>query len=70
MTLNKAIEHKKERRKKYYGVEEINKSCRPHGSDPWAYENRMHKHNVRDLAMEFREEDDDEEDLDDEFGVD
>lgn len=69
MTLNKAVEHKKEKRKQYRGVEAINKSCRPHGSDPWAYENRMHKHNVRDLAMEYREEDD-EEDFDDESGMD
>ena len=32
MSLDKAIEHGKEKRKPYYGAQSIDCTCRPHGS--------------------------------------
>ena len=52
MSLDKAIEHKKEHRKKYYGAKAIDKNCRPHGSCPWCKENRLHKNNKKLLDAE------------------
>ena len=43
MSLDKAIEHKKEYRKKYYGAKSIDRTCRNHGSCPYCQENRKHK---------------------------
>ena len=43
MSLDKAIEHKKEWRKQYHGSKAIDKSCRNHGSCPWCKENRTFK---------------------------
>lgn len=43
MSLNKAIEHKKEHRKKYRGAKAVDKSCRNHGRCAWCRENRQHK---------------------------
>jgi len=43
MSLDKAIEHKKEKRKQYHGSKAIDRSCRNHGSCPWCKENRLHK---------------------------
>lgn len=43
MSLNKAIEHKKEKRKKYYGSKAFCRSCRNHGGCPICEQNRKHK---------------------------
>ena len=43
MSLNKAIEHHKEKRKKYYGAKSIDPSCRNHGGCPYCEENRLYK---------------------------
>lgn len=43
MSLDKAIEHKKEKRRPYRGAKAADKSCRNHGSCPWCLENRKHK---------------------------
>lgn len=43
MSLDKAIEHKKERRKPYRGSKAIDKTCRNHGSCIWCMKNRKHK---------------------------
>ena len=43
MSLDKAIEHKKEHRKPYRGSKEIDPSCSNHGGCPWCEENRKHK---------------------------
>lgn len=40
MSLEKAIKHGKEHRKKYYGAKAIDSTCRNHGSDNWAKSNR------------------------------
>ena len=43
MSLNKAIEHKKEKRKPYTGAKAISCQCRNHGTCDWCKENRLHK---------------------------
>ena len=43
MSLNKAIEHGKERRKPYIGSKSIDATCRNHGACQWCAENRRHK---------------------------
>ena len=43
MSLNKAIEHKKEHRKPYKGSKAIDKTCRNHGGCPWCEENRKYQ---------------------------
>ena len=42
MSLDKSIKHGKEHRRPYYGAKAADKSCRNHGSDPWAEENRRY----------------------------
>ena len=44
MSMDKAIEHGKEHRKKYRGAKAIDKSCRNHGGCPWCEGNRKHKY--------------------------
>lgn len=41
MSMNKAIEHGKEKRKPYQGSKAIDCSCRNHGSCDWCKANRM-----------------------------
>jgi hypothetical protein len=43
MSLDKAIQHKKEKRKPYRGAKAIDPTCRNHGSCPVCEENRKHK---------------------------
>lgn len=45
MSLDKAIEHNKEHRKRYYGAKACDKTCRNHGSDDWAKNNRLNRSN-------------------------
>ncbi len=41
MSLDKAIEHGKEKRKLYKGSKSFDRSCRNHGSCPYCMENRL-----------------------------
>ena len=41
MSLDKAIAHGKEHRKKYYGVKSIDSTCRNHGSCKCRVDNRL-----------------------------
>lgn len=43
--LDKAIEHNKEHRKPYYGAKACDRTCRNHGSDDWATDNRLYRSN-------------------------
>ena len=65
MSLDKAIEHGKEKRKPYRGSKAIDCTCRNHGSCPWCKENRKHK--FRDKHPE--EKDSFQTDLGDEIGI-
>lgn len=65
MSLDKSIEHGKEKRKPYYGAKAIAKSCRNHGGGAkyqcdWCLGNRMHKNRVREAKHNSREEWEDE----------
>ena len=54
MSLDKAIKHGKEHRKEYTGAKSVDKTCRNHGSCAWCEENRMKKTIVREMAVEER----------------
>jgi hypothetical protein len=43
MSLNKAIEYKKEFRKPYRGAKAVDCSCRNHGSCAWCMSNRLYQ---------------------------
>lgn len=43
MSLDKAIEHHKEKRQMYRGSKAIDCTCRNHGSCEWCRQNRQHK---------------------------
>lgn len=45
MGLDKAIEHHKEKREQYRGAKACDKTCRNHGSDDWAKNNRLNRSN-------------------------
>lgn len=45
MGLDKAIEHHKEKREPYRGAKACDRSCRNHGSDDWAKNNRLNRTN-------------------------
>ena len=60
MSLDKAIEHNKEHRKPYRGAKACDKTCRNHGSDDWAKDNRLYRSNK---LLEKSEQDLEEMDL-------
>lgn len=47
MALDKAIEHGKEKRKKYYGSKAIDHTCRNHGTCTYCTNNRLYKNKKR-----------------------
>lgn len=52
MSLDQAIEHGKEKRKKYRGGKAICISCRNHGGCDWCLGNRTHKNDKRQKSMD------------------
>lgn len=42
MSLDKAIQHGKEKRKPYYGCKSFDPACRNHGSDTYMNKGRLH----------------------------
>lgn len=52
MSLDKAIEHGKEKRRPYIGSKAIDVSCRNHGGCTWCEENRRHKFRDKHPASE------------------
>lgn len=54
MSLDKAIEHHKEKRSRYYGAKAIDPTCRNHGGCLWCERNRKYK--FRDKHPAEREE--------------
>ena len=56
MSLNKAVEHGKEKRKPYYRYcEQIDRSCRCHGGCEWCLGNRLINKLRREEAMKQEE---------------
>ena len=43
MSLDKAIEHGKEKRKPYTGAKAVDCTCRNHGSCAWCMSNRLYQ---------------------------
>jgi hypothetical protein len=56
MSLDKAIEHKKEKRKKYRHSEAFDKGCRPRGKCSYCRDNRLHRHSKQKRKAETSEE--------------
>ena len=52
MSLDKAIEHGKEKRKPYHGSKAFDRTCRNHGGCHACLSNRTHKHKKRELKMD------------------
>lgn len=50
MSLDKAIKHKKEKRKPYTGAKAIDRTCRNHGSCGWCRGNRLYQQNKMEKA--------------------
>lgn len=50
MSLDKAIEHGKEKRKPYKGAKAIDCTCRNHGSCEWCKSNRLYQRLKMDEA--------------------
>ena len=57
MSLDKAIEHKKEHRKQYKGAKLVDVFCRNHGACSWCKENRLYKNIKRIDTAKSKEED-------------
>lgn len=51
MSLNKAIEHGKEKRKPYAGAKAVDCSCRNHGTCSWCLSNRTIQQKKAEEAM-------------------
>lgn len=50
MSLDKAIEHGKEKRKPYTGDKAVDNECRNHGSCSWCREKRLHSIKIQEDA--------------------
>ena len=57
MTLDKAIEHGKEKRKPYRGAKAVDRSCRNHGNDDWSKSDRLYKNIKRLQRMDDKMKD-------------
>ena len=51
MSLNKAIEHGKEKRKPYRKAKKVSKLCRNHGACSWCVSNRTYKNRKRMVGV-------------------
>ena len=54
MSLDKAIEHGKEKRKPYTGDKAVDNECRNHGSCSWCRENRLYLFKVQEEAADAK----------------
>jgi len=52
MSLDKAIQHGKEHRRRYYKSKAFDASCRPGGDCPYCRNNRLHSKKIRQQAAE------------------
>lgn len=62
MSMNKAIEHGKEKRKPYRGSKAIDKTCRNHGGCDWCQGNRTIANAKEQLKMDSKEDEWEDED--------
>lgn len=52
MSLHKAIAHRKEKRKPFYGSKVFDRSCQNHGGCPWCLANRTYQQRRLNEAAE------------------
>lgn len=52
MSLDKSIEHRKEKRKPYRGSKRFDRTCRNHGGCDWCKGNRLYSAKKRRDAMD------------------
>lgn len=52
MSLDKAVEHRKEHRKAYTGAKAVDRTCRNHGGCAWCRGNRTYKNDKKNLGAE------------------
>lgn len=57
MSLDKAIEHGKEKRQPYRGAKAIDPTCRNHGSCKWCEGNRTYSDKKKEIESEYEDED-------------
>lgn len=62
MSMNKAIEHGKEKRKPYRDSKVFDKTCRNHGGCDWCKENRAIAYTKEKLKMDSKEDEWEDED--------
>lgn len=55
MSLDKAIEHGKEHRRKYHGAKAVDSTCRNHGSCEWCLANRQYASRKKAESMKEME---------------
>lgn len=53
--LDKAIEHKKEKREPYYNSGKHDKTCRPNGRCPYCRQNRLHNQKKREAKADCQD---------------
>lgn len=56
MSLEKAIDHKKEHRKQYYGCKAVDWMCRSHGGCPHCFSGRQYRILKRQITLADDEE--------------
>ena len=56
MSLEKAIEHGKEKRKPYFGSGRFDHTCRPGGSCPYCQNSRMYSNKKKEQSAKYQEE--------------
>lgn len=56
MSLDKAIEHGKEHRRKYRKAKAVDSTCRNHGGCSWCLENRIYKFEKQKQKADYKEE--------------
>lgn len=56
MSLDKAIEHGKEKRKTYRRAKAVDPMCRNHGGCPWCEKGRLHKNKKAELMWSSKED--------------
>lgn len=56
MSLDKAIEHGKEKRRPYRGAKSVDVSCRNHGDCEWCKRTRLYQYRKVDEASRYKME--------------
>ncbi|WP_458408227.1 hypothetical protein [Anaerotignum sp.] len=69
MSLDKAIEHGKEKRKKFRGGKAVSNRCKNHGGCVWCEANRLYQRSKEELAAEQQMREVEEETMEDNLRI-